>query len=998
MAYESSTDDAYLDTELTTMTETQDVGRRGSVTTTREVEVNPSYDPQMSRQISFLPGTTVVQSEDPGWERQDTHVRVKKLVSGVKNSNMRDKLERDINGGAKPRMSMVANHMVGAYNEQERKTRNYQIVGAIIFVLLAISIASNLGTSWYSVIANKETKTETVAAVPDAYAVNGSNTTTHKVLTDMDGVALRTDRSLDRMKLTSELSDDTWANLEQLHIKGTGGAIHFNVLGWARFDGDRSRCGTVVVVYTIAGHVQFDGTAMTFSNDVAGAFVRAGFPVSTGRRTRQVDDASGYTLTGIQEVFGAFSFVAKLDTSNLSCGDDIPNITNNPFAGLLNDFYLVESHLYTCNEEGRPDCPSNSEVFTILDQSYYKRVKHTRAKKLGDKWVFVARTTVPEASGAGVGAGSRANVLVEMSNGTHVMSYTEYSFEEIGSDAPPAEPFEEDEAPLQCFWNRTLEKKMRPLPFIDSAEETGGLLDFVMDFVGYDVVNGEYVRHYTLTAKNQSALEGENITTSQDKLMVNMFESYEQDRLYSLGIFAPLYYSTYDIIDTNPDSAVLQGANMPPLPTTAEDVSTWLSSATCPGGAGEENSLVFYAEDAEEAALIADMMEVPDIAKYNSVFLYTDEAAVEARLQRAMTVAKDEAEVLLSLNGTNTSEYLEVNSTAGGGRFRRALNSLSTHQVGKEEVEEQDGEVDGVVIDLVVHEGMAFALAKHIEEGSTFGFDQICAAKDACLDLFTNVSTACCDTKASCRKCLGHLNVHRPADPTSELATSTQARTRQRRALPGFSFKMACNSPWRTDGALWSGSPIKYYLEVCRIPITTYYNSLLTYCKRGCTSCRAHRFFFGTYYTQRCSRTSYRYESLEGGLEVKACLAKNGVCGNPRAYIEGKLWVELHRTQMYESGAGGEIKVGVKFKILGKWFDFNIFGGLFFYFMTATLKVYAGRGMGCCGVSGSVAAYLTWTPAIPLPRPPTGAGVEAEGCIGWGWAKVCASLDFPIGI
>lgn len=287
---------------------------------------------------------------------------------------------------------------------------------------------------------------------------------------------------------------------------------------------------------------------------------------------------------------------------------------------------------------------------------------------------------------------------------------------------------------------------------------------------------------------------------------------------------------------------------------------------------------------------------------------------------------------------------------------------------------------------------MASALVKHIEEGSDFHADQICGAKATCLDLFANVSAACCETKTSCRACLEHLRVDR-ADPTSELAVSTRAAARHRRAMPGFSFSMTCDDPWRKEGALWSGSPIKYYLEICRIPLTTYAWKFSPSCTSGCSKCyKPYSWFPGV--REYCGSTTYRYESLEGGLEVKACMA----CGNPYVYFEGKLWVELHRTNFEASGAGGEVKLGVRFKLLGKSFDFNLFGGLFFYFSTATLKLYAGRGIGCCGVSGTVTGYLTWTPALPLPRPPTGAGVEAEGCLGWGWAKVCASLDFPIGI
>ena len=71
---------------------------------------------------------------------------------------------------------------------------------------------------------------------------------------------------MDKLKLTSELADDVFSELERLKVEGPDGSINFKVQGFARFSAkDASRCGSVVIVYTTMGHVQFDGTSMLVS-------------------------------------------------------------------------------------------------------------------------------------------------------------------------------------------------------------------------------------------------------------------------------------------------------------------------------------------------------------------------------------------------------------------------------------------------------------------------------------------------------------------------------------------------------------------------------------------------------------------------------------------------------------------------------------------------------------------------------------------------------------
>ena len=77
---------------------------------------------------------------------------------------------------------------------------------------------------------------------------SGTKSPDAHLLTDKTGNALRTDRTYDKAKLTSELNDDVFAQLEQLEVTGVGGSVNFKTSGFARYTTKGSRCGSVVVV------------------------------------------------------------------------------------------------------------------------------------------------------------------------------------------------------------------------------------------------------------------------------------------------------------------------------------------------------------------------------------------------------------------------------------------------------------------------------------------------------------------------------------------------------------------------------------------------------------------------------------------------------------------------------------------------------------------------------------------------------------------------------
>ena len=130
----------------------------------------------------------------------------------------------------------------------------------------AVEVPSEMNVDWTSVTQLWQ-PTETVSTDPTESEPEDAPSVDLKPapsvdLTDKEGNPIRSDRSLDKLKLTSELPDSTFAELKRIQIEGISGSINFMTQGFGRYTAPDSRCGSVVVVYTTMGSVQFDGTAM----------------------------------------------------------------------------------------------------------------------------------------------------------------------------------------------------------------------------------------------------------------------------------------------------------------------------------------------------------------------------------------------------------------------------------------------------------------------------------------------------------------------------------------------------------------------------------------------------------------------------------------------------------------------------------------------------------------------------------------------------------------
>jgi len=566
------------------------------------------------------------------------------MLEQIDNKKVRENIRVRAEADGHMSRTEVAEAIIEKYNEDEKEISHLTKALGVAVLLVAVSIAANAGTSWYAVQAQKETSTAT--------APSSAETPNPHMLTDTSGKVLRTDRTRDVLSLTSQLPDETFDELETLRVKGPEGKINFKVLGWARYTERSSRCGSVVVIYTLPGHVQFDGVAMSFDENVRGAFERAGFTVSApaARRGRRNGQGS-YALSGIQEVVGMFNFVAELDTSSLRCGDDIPSVTNNPFEN-ASDVLLTESRLYSCGVTDRPACPSGANLVQFDSTSYYTRSRAMHAKLIDGKWSSYARVTVPEYGAA---------ELIEIQDGNDMSRHVWVQEPDI------IEPVHFTASPGECYWRRQ---------FIPETNTSSGTLgfratagsgsDYTMRFVGYDVLNGVYVRHYKIKVGGlmEALQSAPNVSVNPGDVdqELDMFEHYDEKRLFSLGLAAPTSYTTFDQIIVDPTDAQLSAAGLVSNGNLAavnslDDVSTLVAEATRP---------CVLSDDSRPLGKV-------DLAEYIAMTPYTAAAGTADIAEAAALYASNREDSIAASNfySNHTASVVSNTTSAARQRVRR---------------------------------------------------------------------------------------------------------------------------------------------------------------------------------------------------------------------------------------------------------------------------------------------------------------------------------------
>jgi hypothetical protein len=105
---------------------------------------------------------------------------------------------------------------------------------------------------------------------------------------------------------------------------------------------------------------------------------------------------------------------------------------------------------------------------------------------------------------------------------------------------------------------------------------------FTIDFIGFDVFNNHYVKHFKIHEGGYNASKPDGI---------DYFESFDLNRMYAVGLFGNGFYNTYESIKTNEEveKDFLQGDGYPDLnaakfaehePSTEEEFQAEFASAS----------------------------------------------------------------------------------------------------------------------------------------------------------------------------------------------------------------------------------------------------------------------------------------------------------------------------------------------------------------------------------------------------------------------------------
>ena len=113
-------------------------------------------------------------------------------------------------------------------------------------------------------------------------------------------------------KVSSAYDDEFFRELRYLSISGRDNAyLHLQVLGFVRLPA-RGKCGSTVLLYTMAGQVELDDTTITFDDETAATFADAGFSSTT----LEGDDSNrrrSRRLLGLTDVLGFLNAVKSWD-------------------------------------------------------------------------------------------------------------------------------------------------------------------------------------------------------------------------------------------------------------------------------------------------------------------------------------------------------------------------------------------------------------------------------------------------------------------------------------------------------------------------------------------------------------------------------------------------------------------------------------------------------------------------------------------------------------
>ena len=242
------------------------------------------------------------------------------------------------------------------YHASKQQSRRLLVVASVLLLVLCATVGIMAGLTAVIVEESKETTVngkgelvnkdngKTLATKSSEFSVEGGN---------LPGAMERSDGTLvgaaqayaNATSISSGFEDGFFRELRYLSMTGRDGAyLHLQVLGFVRLPA-RGRCGSTVLLYTMAGQVELDDTTITFDEETAATFADAGFSsaelegsvtTTTRRRSRR--------LLGLTSILGFLNAVKDWD---FECNDSKRLTPTTP--GVVTTYRAVMDVMYPCN-------------------------------------------------------------------------------------------------------------------------------------------------------------------------------------------------------------------------------------------------------------------------------------------------------------------------------------------------------------------------------------------------------------------------------------------------------------------------------------------------------------------------------------------------------------------------------------------------------------------------------------------------------------------------
>ncbi|XRA98799.1 EF-hand domain-containing protein [Pycnococcus provasolii] len=283
-------------------------------------------------------------------------------------------------------------HASDLYRESKKRTKRLVVLSSVLLLLMTLLIGVITGLTAVVVEESKETKVgeggeltskttgKTLATKSSEFSVEGGNVP--GAMERKDGSLVGAAQALgNSTKVSSAYDDEFFRELRYLSISGKDNAyLHLQVLGFVRLPA-RGKCGSTVLLYTMAGQVELDDTTITFDDETAATFADAGFSSTT----LEGDDSNrrrSRRLLGLTDVLGFLNAVKSWD---FKCDVSMDLAPTSP--GVASTYRAVMDVMYPCNMSA-----VHGDRGSCLDETGGYRPGLTRRN--GGNYSIVVRTEI----------------------------------------------------------------------------------------------------------------------------------------------------------------------------------------------------------------------------------------------------------------------------------------------------------------------------------------------------------------------------------------------------------------------------------------------------------------------------------------------------------------------------------------------------------------------------------------------------------------------------